>query len=95
MRYWELGYPLHTLSPLADRPPRYWIQLFLLSHEPVPWGWRQGRPLDGRPLMQQSWRLQKIMETIWDEMLTLADTRRNHAPAPHRPGFPPGPGTGR
>jgi hypothetical protein len=68
VRHWSLGYPLSGFAPVAGRPCRGWIELFLLSHRPTARGWAREAWPDGGPLLDQSWALALLFRAIGDEL---------------------------
>ncbi len=76
MRRWNLGYPLSSQPAVGSRPCQYWMNLYVLSHQPEPAGWRRLEWPDGKPLLTQSWRLVTIFQVIGDELAQIAQERQ-------------------
>jgi hypothetical protein len=66
---------------VQGRPPRVWLQLFLLTHRPDGEGWRRVEWPDGRPLLAQSWPQVLALEALADELARMAAERRRREAA--------------
>ena len=87
MRRWAQGLPPAAAPPVQGRPPRGWLELFLLTHRAADGGWQRLEWPDGRPLLAQSWPQVLALQTIGDELEQVAAEQRRH----HRSGRSAGP----
>ena len=64
---------------MQGRPPRTWLELFLLTHRLDADGWLRLAWPDGGPLLAQSWPQVRALQAIADELDAVAAERRRQA----------------
>ena len=81
MRHWEQGLPPPAAPPVHGRTPQAWLHLFLLCHRPAGAAWQRSEWPDGQPLLEQSWPLVQVLDTLRDELERVGAERRRRAGA--------------
>jgi hypothetical protein len=72
---------------VLGRPPRAWLELFLLTHRQDAHGWQRLEWPDGAPLLAQPWPRVCALRTLGDELEQIAAEQRRQVAARTRSGL--------